>query len=273
MQVGPAWRNLLVHRNYPENIRRLLGEAMAAAPLLASTIKFEGRLTLQAEGDGPIKLLLVQIDHLLEMRGVARHDADAPGSQVGELFGNGRLGLIIDPLTQGQRYQAVVSLAGQRFQESLCHYFEHSEQLPTTLKLVAGAEGLAGLLLQRMPGFDADDTQLLDAWERLGLLAATLGDDEMLALTGADIVHRLFHEDSVRLFDPQPVVVRCRCSHGRISEMLLGLGREEVQSVLKEQGQLEIECGFCGRRYQYDARELAALFKAAALKPDVPTRH
>jgi molecular chaperone Hsp33 len=273
VQVGSAWRELLSHRSYPDNIRRLLGETMAAAPLLASTIKFEGRLTLQAEGDGPVTLLLVQIDHQLEMRGVIRHGADARGSHVSKLFGNGRLGLIIDPLTLGQRYQATVPLTGRRFQESLCEYFERSEQLPTWLNLVAGAEGFAGLMLQRMPGFDASDPALLDAWKRLGMLAATLNDDEMLTLPCADIVARLFAEDGVRLFDPQPVMVRCRCSHGRISELLLGLGREEIQSVLAEQGQLEIECGFCGRRYQYKAREVAELFQASARDPETRTRH
>lgn len=272
VQIGSGWRELLAHRDYPADVRNLLGEAMAAAPLLASSLRFEGRLSLQAEGNGPVKLLLVQISHDLEVRGVARHSEDAAGQDLPTLLGQGRFGMIIEP--QGREsYQAIVPLTGGRLQDCLRSYFEQSEQLATWLCLAADEESLAGLMLQRMPVSDHADGESDESWARLLLLAGTLQSRELLHLPAEEILHRLFHQETVKLFDPQPVALRCRCSHGRISEMLLSLGRKEIDSILAEQGQIEIECGFCGRRYVYSPNEVLALFDAQAAPPPTESRH
>jgi molecular chaperone Hsp33 len=272
VRIGAEWRDLLSHRPYPEPVLQLLGEAMAAGPLLASTLKFEGQLTLQAEGEGPIKLLLVQINQQLEMRGMARHDASVEGAGI-HLLGNGRLGLIIEPPAPAPSYQALVPLVGERLQESLEHYFKQSEQLPTWLMLQATESGLGGLLLQRLPAKEEDQETVQEEWYRLGLLADTLQADELMRLPAAELLHRLFHQDSVQLFGQQPVHLSCKCSHGRISEMLLGLGRKEVDEILSEHGKLEIECGFCGRHYTYLAAEVEQLFKATTQDPPSDRRH
>jgi molecular chaperone Hsp33 len=277
VRVGAEWRDLLSHKSYPDSVRQLLGEAMAAGPLLASTLKFEGQLTLQAEGDGPVKLLLVQVNHQLEVRGTARHDATVTGEGLA-LLGAGRLGLIVEPTHSGQHYQALVPLVGQRLQESLTHYFHQSEQLPTWLMLQVSESGLAGLMLQRLPaaaGQIADETteEIEEGWHRVGLLADTLQPQELLSLPGPQLLHRLFNQELLQVFEPQPVHLRCRCSHGRISEMLLGLGRKEVAEILSEQGKLEIECGFCGRSYSYLPAEVEQLFKASTVEPPTGSRH
>lgn len=272
VRIGAEWRDLLSHRAYPDSIRQLLGEAMAAGPLLASTLKFRGQLTLQAEGEGIVKLLLVQVNQHLEMRGMARHEGEASGEGLA-LLGSGRLGLIIEPEDNAPRYQTLVPLVGQRLQHSLAHYFEQSEQLPTWLMLGAGNDSLAGLMLQRLPHTDFEAEEVAEAWYRLGLLADTLQPKELLELPAREMLHRLFHHESLQLFEPRTVHLRCRCTHGRISEMLLGLGRKEVDEILAEQGRLEIECGFCGRHYTYQPAEVSQLFSASTTGPSSDSRH
>lgn len=271
MRVGAEWRDLLAHREYPQAIQQLLGEAMAAGPLLASTLKQTGQLSLQAEGDGVVKLLLVQINQQFEMRGTARHTGDVTAEGIA-LLGSGRLGLIVEPPAPASSYQALVPLVGASLQESLMHYFDQSEQLPTWLRLHATEAGLAGLMLQRLPA--QEDSEWVDEdWRRLSLLADTLQSDELMCLPIPDLLRRLFHEETLRLFESQPVHIRCRCSHGRISEMLLGLGRQEVDSILAEQGRLQIECGFCGRSYTYLLAEVSQLFTASVADPAGGRRH
>ncbi len=272
VRIGAEWRDLLSHRPYPEPVLQLLGEAMAAGPLMASTLKFEGQLTLQAEGEGPIKLLLVQINQQLEMRGMAKHAAKVEGAGI-PLLGNGRLGLIVEPPAPAPSYQALVPLVGERLQESLMHYFKQSEQLPTWLMLQATESGLGGLLLQRLPAKEEEQETVQEEWYLLGLLADTLQADELMRLPVADLLHRLFNQDSVQLFEPQPVHLSCKCNHGRISEMLLGIGRKEVDEILAEQGKLEIECGFCGRQYTYQPAEVEQLFNASTDNPPSDSRH
>jgi molecular chaperone Hsp33 len=272
VRIGGEWRELLAHRSYPDAVRQLLGEAMAAGPLLASTLKFKGQLTLQAESEGTVKLLLVQINDQLEMRGMARHEGAVAGEGLA-LLGSGRLGLIVEPAGKAPRYQTLVPLVGQRLQDSLAHYFQQSEQLPTWLMLSAGESDLAGLMLQRLPHADDLSETVEEGWYRLGLLADTLQAQELLNLPATELLHRLFHQEPLQLFEPQPVQLRCRCSHGRISEMLLGLGRKEVDDILAEQGRLEIECGFCGRRYVYTGAEVQSLFTAQRSPPPTATQH
>jgi molecular chaperone Hsp33 len=166
-----------------------------------------------------------------------------------------------------QRYQGIVPITGQRLAESLQVYFENSEQLPTRLWLHADASGASGMLLQRLPIADAsrgahaeDVTAVDDAWRRVQLIGETLTPDELRTLTDAEILHRLFNEDDVRLYEPTPVYFRCRCSRERVSGMLQGLGETETRSVLAERGAVEVHCDFCNRAYVFDAVDVAQLF-------------
>lgn len=267
VRLNATWREALSHSSHPEPVQRLLGEAMAATALLTATLKFRGRLSLQIDGGGgELGMLLVQCDHELHLRGTARHRPAAGG----QLLAAARLSLTLEPLDQGRRYQGIVPLESPALAPAVEHYLAQSEQLPTRLWLAGGTGTTAGLLLQRMPG-EADDA---DAWNRLCRLAATIKDEELLELPTPLLLHRLFHEEDIRLFDSRAVSFRCGCSRRRVVGVLQSLGAAEVEEILAEQGQVEVTCEFCGRVYRFDAVDAALLF--ASEQPPVSagrTRH
>jgi molecular chaperone Hsp33 len=276
VHLDAAWRALTLHREYPAAIRDTLGEAVAASLLLAATVKFKGVLSLQLQGDGPVHLLLAQCTDGLGVRGLARYQegihtgagagtgADADG--IVDLIGAGNLTVTLETDDGAQRYQGIVPIAGQRLAESLQVYFENSEQLPTRLWLHADAFGASGMLLQKLPAAEAppgaDTAAVEDAWRRVQLIGETLTPEELQTLADAQILHRLFNEDDVRLFEPAPVYFRCRCSRERVSRMLQGLGHAETRSVLAERGEVEVRCDFCNRAYVFDAVDVEQLFNA-----------
>jgi len=276
VHLDASWRALIEHREYPSAIRDTLGEAVAASLLLAATVKFEGVLSLQLQGDGPVHLMLAQCTGGLGVRGLARYREGAWGEGAGtgasagrivDLIGAGNLTVTLETDDGAQRYQGVVPIAGRRLAESLQVYFENSEQLPTRLWLHADASGVSGMLLQKLPVGDAppgaaavDPAAVEDAWRRVQLIGETLTPEELGTLADADILHRLFNEDDVRLFEPAPVYFRCRCSRERVSRMLQSLGAAETRSVLAERGEVEVRCDFCNRAYAFDAVDVAQLF-------------
>jgi molecular chaperone Hsp33 len=238
---------------------------------LAATIKFEGVLSLQMQGDGPVHLMLVQCTSGLGVRGLARYREDdfAASAKISDLIGAGNLTVTLETDDGAQRYQGIVPMTGERLAESLQLYFENSEQLPTRLWLHADAQGASGMLLQKLPGGNSSPAQdavvVEDAWRRVQLIADTLTPEELRTLADAEILHRLFNEDDIRLFEPSPVYFRCRCSRERVSGMLQGLGEAETRSVLAERGEVEVRCDFCNRAYVFDAVDVAQLFKAPVL--------
>jgi molecular chaperone Hsp33 len=277
VHLDASWRALIEHREYPDAIRTTLGEAVVASLLLAATIKFEGVLSLQLQGAGPVHLLLAQCTSGMGVRGLARYREDCPGEGtaggIAELIGAGNLTVTLESDDGSQRYQGIVPINGARLADSLQIYFENSEQLPTRLWLYADEKGAAGMLLQRLPGEGsaraagaaapvADLAAIEDAWRRVQLIGATLTPGELSTLTDAQILHRLFNEDDVRLFEPAPVYFRCRCSRERVSGMLQGLGEVETRGVLAERGEVEVRCDFCNRAYVFDAVDVAQLFNA-----------
>jgi len=277
VHLDAAWRALIEHRDYPMPVRDALGEAVAASLLLAATIKFEGVLSLQMQGDGPVHLLLAQCTGGLGVRGLARYreaGSDADSARIGDsigtgdLIGTGNLTVTLETDDGAQRYQGIVPLAGQRLAESLQVYFENSEQLPTRLWLHADSLGASGMLLQKLPGAEspagiaADAAVIDDAWRRVQLIGETLTPEELRTLADVEILHRLFNEDDIRLFEPAPVYFRCRCSRERVGGMLQSLGEAESRSVLAERGTVEVHCDFCNRAYLFDAVDIAQLFNA-----------
>jgi molecular chaperone Hsp33 len=253
-------------------VRDTLGEAVAATALLASTLKFQGLLSLQLRGEGPMHLMLVECTDGLAMRAVARFRKVPDTHDLRELSGDGTLTVTIENEDAPNRYQGIVPLAGGSMSECLREYFESSEQLPTRLWLRADAASASGLLLQRLPvssrpsGVTESGTggvpeeEIEDAWRRVQLVADTVTAEELAGLDDRDLLRRLFAEDDVRMFRSAPVFFRCRCSRMRVANMLRALGREEVDSVLEEFGQVEVRCEFCSRAYRFDAVDAAALF-------------
>jgi molecular chaperone Hsp33 len=268
VHLDAAWRALIEHRHYPDTIRQTLGEAVVASLLLAATIKFEGVLSLQLQGDGPVHLLLAQCTSGLGVRGLARHrDSNVPDSfRIRDLIGAGNLTVTLESDDGLQRYQGIVPIEGDRLADSLQAYFQNSEQLPTRLWLHADAQGASGMLLQKLPGTSsvsaADAAAIEDAWRRVQFIGDTLTPEELRTLEDAEILHRLFNEDDLRLFEPSPVYFRCRCSRERVAGMLQGLGEAETRSVIAERGKVEVHCDFCNRAYVFDAVDVAQLFKS-----------
>jgi molecular chaperone Hsp33 len=274
VHLDAAWRALIEHREYPPAIRNTLGETVAASLLLAATIKFEGVLSLQFQGDGPVHLMLAQCTSGLGVRGLARYRGDEAGGtlRIADLIGAGNLTVTLETDDGAQRYQGIVPITGERLAESLQLYFEKSEQLPTRLWLHADEHGASGMLLQRLPGAStrqdvdaaaADAAAADDAWRRVQLIGETLTAEEMSTLADVEILHRLFNEDDLRVFEPAPVYFRCRCSRERVGGMLQGLGEAETRSVLNERGDVEVRCDFCNRAYVFDAVDVARLFNAS----------
>jgi molecular chaperone Hsp33 len=273
VHLDAAWRALIEHREYPQAIRDTLGEAVAASLLLAATVKFEGVLSLQLQGVGPVHLLLAQCTSGLGVRGLARYrDADGAGLvRIGDLIGGGNLTVTLETDAGEQRYQGIVPIAGERLAEVLQGYFDNSEQLPTRLWLHADAKSASGMLLQKLPGASslasADAVLIEDAWQRVQLIAETLTAEELHTLADAEILRRLFNEDDVRLFEPSPVYFRCRCSRDRVAGML------QTSSVLAERGEVEVRCDFCNRAYVFDAVDVVQLFKAESLRDSGSSVH
>jgi molecular chaperone Hsp33 len=283
VHLDAAWRALLEHREYPEVIRTTLGEAVAASVLLAATLKFEGTLSLQLQGQGPMHLMLAQCSDALGVRAVARYREAEYHRDLSSLSGEGKLTVTLENDDLSQRYQGIVPLTGERMADCLRSYFESSEQLPTRLWLHADAHGASGLLLQRLSNdsvknrtvgspHEVDPAEIEDAWQRVQLLGDTLKPEELQTLSDRNILRRLFAEDDVRLFESAPVFFRCRCSRERVTGMLRSLGADEVRSVLAEQGHVEVRCDFCNRAYRFDAVDVEQLFSQGAAASDTSER-
>lgn len=277
VEIGSGVAGMLGHRDYPPDVRRLVGESCAAVALLAAQTAFEGRLSLQFQrGNGPLKLLVAQADPQLQVRGMAKADAGASGS-LDALMQGGLLGLTIEGARGGSDYQALVEVKGATLAQALENYFLQSEQLPTRLCLAGAGERLAGLLIQRLPardpaagpGADEDDAH----WDHLQALFGTLSPDELGAADPGELMLRLFPGEDVRVFRPRPVALACRCSHASISAMLLSLGRKELEQIIAERGEVEVTCEFCGKAWTYTPAELRELFAALEAKAGAATRH
>lgn len=284
VHLDASWRALLEHRDYPQSVRDTLGEAVAASVLLAATLKFDGTLSLQLQGQGPMHLLLAQCSDQLGVRAVARYREAIESRDLAGMSGAGNLTVTLENDDLSQRYQGVVPLTGERLAECLGSYFERSEQLPTRLWLHATETGASGLLLQRLSddafakraeaaGRSVDHAGIEDAWQRVQLLGDTLRPEEIQTLSDRDILRRLFSEDDVRLFESSPVFFRCRCSRDRVTGMLRALGADEVRSVVAEQGKVEVHCDFCNRAYVFDPVDVEHLLASQAGADAPETRH
>jgi molecular chaperone Hsp33 len=260
VHLDTTWQAVLERREYPPVLRGMLGELMAAAALLAASLKFTGSIILQMQGEGAVKLLVVECQSDLTMRAMAHWEGEVVGESLAELLGNGRFVITIDPRNGKKTYQGIVDLAGQSVADALEDYMSRSEQLDTRLWLAADEHQAAGMLLQKMPERHEEDA---DAWQRAVHFASTLTRKELLGLPSRQIIHRLYHEEDIRLFDPQAVNFHCPCSRERVAGML---GHEEVQAVLQEQDAIEVDCEFCNKHYVFDKVDVEQAFAS-----EVPT--
>ena len=270
VRLDATWRAVLACHDYPTAVRNLLGEMMAAATLLAATLKFEGALIMQMQGSGPVTLAVVECSSEFHLRATAKWREDILPGNISALLGQGKFVITIDPKSSKQIYQGIVALEGDSVAQVLEHYMLQSEQLETRLWLASDNEQACGLLLQRLPEKDSEDA---DAWNRALNLGNTLSAPELLNLPPRKILHRLFHEEDLRVFEARPVSFRCTCSRERVANMLRLLGLDEVHSILEEQGKIDVDCEFCNRHYNFDAVDAEQLFAAEVVSPPGSTRH
>jgi molecular chaperone Hsp33 len=270
VHLDATWRAVLERHDYPEPLRAVLGELMAAAALLSATLKFDGSLILQMQGSGTVKLIVVECTSEQTMRATAKWDGELRGGTFRELVGDGRFVITIAPSDGKQTYQGIVELTGDSVSEVLEHYMATSEQLETRLWLGADSAQAGGMLLQKVPGLEGGDP---DAWNRAVTLGETVTGRELLTLTARQIIHRLFHQEDVRVFDARIVSFRCSCSRERVVNMLRLLGHAEVRSIVVEHGAVDVNCEFCNKHYALDAVDAEQIFAAEVVTPVATTRH
>lgn len=263
VHLDDTWRQIRSRADYPAQTAELLGEAAAAAALFTGHTKVDGRLSVQLRGSGALRTLFAECTGAGTLRGIATlAEGEAPGARTLRALGEDALLAITieNPGARGQdpaRYQGLVSLEADRLSEAFEGYFRQSEQLPTRLLLAADAERTCGLMLQKLPG-DAGDA---DGWNRASALFDTLAAAELLETPAEALLHRLFHEDGVRLLGERPLRFACSCSRERVSAMLESLGEAEARAAAEDNaGRAEIRCEFCGETYHYSEAEIGALF-------------
>lgn len=268
VKLTDSWQEAKRHQHGSDILQQQLGQALAAVVMLSATVKFKGSMILQAQGDGDIKTLVAQATDQLKIRGLVRGKENVNQGSLESMFGQGRLVLTIESGT-GSPYQGIVPLQGTNLSAALETYFAQSEQLKTRLWLFSNDTQAVGLLLQELPTQDSYQTD----WEHIEILANTITEQELLELDCETLLYRLFNEEKVRLFDPEPVEFNCACSRANIETTLFALGRTELEAILKERGSIEVNCEFCNERYHFDNVDVETLLFQKSSTDDAETRH
>jgi molecular chaperone Hsp33 len=271
VRLHHSWLALLSHATYPPAATRLLGEACAAAAMLTAHAKVDGRLSLQLRADTGLRLLFAECTAAGSLRGIVQLDDDADAPADLRSLDRPMLAITIenpglDP-REPLRYQSLVELASPVLDEVLEDYFRQSEQLPSRLLLACDGVHACGLMLQKLPGDEGDQ----DGWARAGALFDTLSAEELLATEGPLLLHRLFHEEAPQVLAEKALAFGCSCSRERVAAMLQSLGEAEARASAQD-GQVEIQCGFCGQRYHFPLAEMGVLFDQPPANVPAPDR-
>ena len=273
VSLQSSWQEIQKTADYPEPVRRVLGEALVAISLLTESIKFDGSLIMQIRGTSPVTMLVVQASSDGAIRGIAHWDGEIAGNaSFHDLFGTGTMVISVENMPrqgqqQGERYQSLVSLAGASLSDCLSEYFAQSEQLKTAMWLAVSDECAAGIMLQSLPQEKGGNK--LRNWEHATILADTLSNDkgkqELLTLGAEELLYRLYHEEELILYEPKAIRFECSCSQQKIENTIFSLGQKEANSILEEQGSITIDCDFCNKRYQLDPIDVTRIFHENAV--------
>jgi molecular chaperone Hsp33 len=257
VRLEESLKEVTQRHRYAEPLQNLLGEFLVAALLLSNTIKFKGRLTLQAKGDGPVKTMMAEATHDGKTRGIIQLNEDADETaDFNAMFGNGVLAVTIEPM-EGERYQSLVPLQGDTLASCLEHYFLQSEQLGTLIHLTANSDRAAGMLLQQLPSQLVRDAGKREQhWQTVNILGNTLTHEELLVKENQTILHQLFSNEDIQLLADEPISFYCSCSEERMAKALISLGGKELDQLFSEDPILELVCEFCGNTYSFDAPAL-----------------
>lgn len=263
VNLQQTYESILENHHYPKAVQELLGELLVSTCLLTATLKFEGSITVQLQGDGPLSLAVINGNHLNQMKGIARVNGVIPeNSSLKEMIGNGYIVITIMP-EKGERYQGIVALEGETVSQCIENYFKQSEQLKTRLVIKQGVFNnklyAAGLLLQKLPSKVLENNE--NEFQHLMVLANTLKPEELFGLEPEALLYRLYHEEEVRLFESVSVEFKCTCSVEKCGETLMALPQSEIDEILQEDGHIDIHCDYCGSHYQFDAVDIENLRK------------
>lgn len=261
VRLENVWKHIVGQKHYPPAIRRALGELLAAGALLSGNLKTDGTLIVQVQGQGRLKMLVVEATSDQTVRATARWDETADindDESLTDLLGSNSVFVLTLQPKDAEPWQGVVPLEGGSIAQMLINYTKRSEQLDTQIVLASSDDACGGLLVQRLPETEPDAA----SWEHVSTLAQTLTPEELTGLDAQHVLYRLFHETPPRVFDPENIEFACTCSRGKVSDMLLMLGGEEVGGVVAEQGSIQIDCDFCHAKYVFDETDVNALFGA-----------
>lgn len=257
VHLHTSYLTIMQQHAYPPVIRKLLAETLLATVLLSATIKFKGELTIQFSGDEPIQMMVAKCDDKLHIRGLARFAETLSDDDYRTAFARGKL--VVTVQQEGAKaYQSIIAIDQQSIAQSIELYFAKSEQIPTKILLAHTAEGAAGLLLQLMPEQSTESREHF--WEYVTTIGETIKNEELLTLDNVALLHRCYHPDDIRLFAPEPIFFRCRCTPERIENALRLAGKEEAEEILRHQPIVEVTCEFCNRHYEYDKVDIARIF-------------
>lgn len=261
VRLENVWKHIVGQKHYPAAIRRALGELLAAGALLSGNLKTDGTLIVQVQGQGRLKMLVVEATSDQTVRATARWDETADindDESLTDLLGSNSVFVLTLQPKDAEPWQGVVPLEGSSIAQMLINYTKRSEQLDTQIVLASSDDACGGLWVQRLPETEPDAA----SWEHVSTLVQTLTSEELTGLDAQHVLYRLFHETPPRVFDPENIEFACTCSRGKVSDMLLMLGGEEVGGVVAEQGSIQIDCDFCHAKYVFDETDVNALFGA-----------
>ena len=259
VRLENVWQHIVQQKHYPLAIRRALGELLAAGSLLSSNLKIDGTLIVQVQGQGRLKMLVVEATSEQTVRATARWDETAAigdDESLTDLLGSSSVFVLTLQPKDAEPWQGVVPLEGDSIAHMLMNDMKSSEQLDTHIVLAASDEACSGLLVQRLPEEQLDE----NSWAHISTLAQTVSADELTGLDAQHVLYRLFHETPPRVFEPETIEFACTCSRGKVSDMLLMLGGEEIGGVVAEQGSIAVDCDFCHEKYVCDETDVNALF-------------
>jgi molecular chaperone Hsp33 len=277
VELSDTWQQVLTRHNYPPAVKVILGELYAASILLSANLKFDGTMIMQIYGDGPIKLMVVECNSELRMRATAKladHAVIADDATLHDLIhahGEGRFIITLDPNDKQpgqQAYQGIVPLEGDSISTVIENYMLRSEQLDTKIWLAADDKVARGMLLQKLPNIGGTAKKIsndVENWNRAVILGSTLKQEELLNTDIQTLMHRLFWEENVRVFDIEHPQFQCNCTREKVANMLRMLGEDEINTAIADLGKLNINCDFCGKHYGFDKIDCAQLFVTATL--------
>lgn len=269
IRLQESWQKMVTDRHYPQPIIKLLGELTAMSVLMANGMKHQGRITFQVQGSGPVALLVVEVTHDLKIRGVAKtNQTVGEQTSLDELLGDGQILMTLENTQTNHHFQSFVPREGHSISEAFEAFLSQSEQLPSKIWLAADEAHIGGVMIQKMPETDKHDE---DGWDRITHLTTTVQDDELLNLQAEELLHRLFHEETIELFKEEEVIYECPQDRERVEAMLKSLGEEELRRLLEEQGEIVIHNEICNFHMRFNAEDIDALFTDQKKDDDVST--